>query len=559
MDILLLERMRAHVTENEVPVETPYRDSAGNLTAGIGFKTSTPDAFTRLPFQVKDAETGEMRYATEAEKRAEFDRVKSMGRNQLEDEASQEGSRSFRLTNADMNKVLDGEIAERIGKIKNEVGAEAWDRLSDGQKTAVLDVHYANGSLDGFGTLKQAVKNGNAEEIGRNVDFHATNPDGSWQYNHKRLARNRAEAQGIGLDEARRSVDEDLRSGKLGKPSPVDLSTLRPEPRPAPEGTAEAPPAEAEADAPPEAKPSPEQNASADPQAAALAEMAAEPVTDPGRSALLKPVENWTEAEHRDAIRAAQNDFTGWRSGDPLKAHLYERAQDWTAYVYGDGPQGFDGGRPVGPQVLRTPPIAPLPHATPSGEDLWQASGRMGQSVLAAADASGLQAAVKALQRGLNLMNDANPLQRPSDAWGPATPLGRLSEDGTYGPETDFAMKHALARLGPAKVEDGLALGRWNGFARQAQASGTPDGLDQATHGIFGPLYRDAGADGPKPEAGVLQQTLNDLGGKAFDDWTPLAVDDAIGPKTTKAFGRVLQAEDADTVTEQFGRGLGLL
>lgn len=168
--------------------------------------------------------------------------------------------------------------------------------------------------------------------------------------------------------------------------------------------------------------------------------------------------------------------------------------------------------------------------------------------------------AVKGLQRGLNMLNAANPLPDRSPAYAPYTKLGQIAEDGQYGPQTDFALKHATARLGPNKVEDGFALGRFNTFARDAQRSGNPDGLENTTHGAFGSLFRDpADSTAPKVEGGALQETLNDLGSRNHDDWEPLKVDNWIGPKTTDAFGKMLRSEDADTLTGIFGRRLGLL
>lgn len=291
-----------------------------------------------------------------------------------------------------------------------------------------------------------------------------------------------------------------------------------------------------------------------DPEIIAMTGMSGSPVTHPGRAALLKPVEKLTQPEMMDMLASAQGDYRGWRAGDPMKAHTYERVQDWHVAMYGDGPQATDGGKPVEPQPIRPIPEMPSPHTTPQGEDLWQATGRMGQKVADAAQGDGIANAVKSLQRGLNILNQANPLPDRSPAYGPATKLGPVAEDGAYGPQTDFALKHATARLGPAKVEDSFALGRFNTFAREAQKSGNADGLEAATHGAFGPLFQT-----PKIEAGVLQETLNDMGSQAHDDWEPLKVDNWIGPKTTAAFGKVLKSEDADSVTTAFGRGLGLL
>jgi len=123
-------------------------------------------------------------------------------------------------------------------------------------------------------------------------------------------------------------------------------------------------------------------------------------------------------------------------------------------------------------------------------------------------------------------------LPERSAVYGPYTKLGGIAEDGQYGPQTDFALKHATAQLGPDKVAEGLALGRFNTFTRDAQSRG-----DTAP---------------PKVEAGTLQATLNGFGQN-------LKQDDWIGPKTTQAFAQALRQEDADQVTQALGRTLGWL
>ncbi|WP_161539558.1 hypothetical protein [Paramagnetospirillum kuznetsovii] len=219
-----------------------------------------------------------------------------------------------------------------------------------------------------------------------------------------------------------------------------------------------------------------EQTANTDPRIAALRERAAAPIEDPVRSVLLKQVENWTEGEMKDVLRSAGEDFTGWRSGDPLKAHLYERVQDWHTTHYGDGEQQYDGGKPVEPRPIRAIPEQASPHVTPQGEDLWQASARMGDKIAKAAESDGYGTAVKGLQRGLNLFNDANPLPERSSAWGDYTKQPPLAEDGDYGPKTDFALKAALTRHGTEDVDKALSLGRFNIFTREAA---DPDAFSQ--------------------------------------------------------------------------------
>lgn len=291
-----------------------------------------------------------------------------------------------------------------------------------------------------------------------------------------------------------------------------------------------------------------------------MVEMASSPIDNPGKSALLKPVEKLTEPEMQDMIASAQGDYRGWRSGDPLKAYTYEKVQDWHVNIYGDGPQGNDGGKPIDPQPIRPIPVQASPHTTPDGQDLWEATGKLGQQVAVAAGSDGYENAVKGLQRGLNMLNPSSPLPKRSPAYGPYTPLGQVEEDGSYGPQTDFALKHATARLGPDKVAEGFALGRFNTFARNAQRAGNAEGLEAATHGAFGPLFRDpTDTQAPKVEGGVLQKTLNRIGGEANDDWKALKVDNWIGPKTTEAFGSLLKSEDPDHLTAEFGKGLGFL
>lgn len=112
----------------------------------------------------------------------------------------------------------------------------------------------------------------------------------------------------------------------------------------------------------PEPTPEPAQKP-ADPQVAALVEMAGKPIDNPGKAALLKPVEKLTQPEMTDMINHAQGDYRGHRSGDPLKAHTYEKVQDWHVAMYGDAPQGNDGGKPIEPAPIRAIPDQPAHHA----------------------------------------------------------------------------------------------------------------------------------------------------------------------------------------------------
>lgn len=579
MDDKLKNRIRSHLKANEGEKPQPYRDTNNHLTVGVGINVSRKADFVALKFQTKDAKTGEMRDATEQEKEDEFHRLSKMNK-----EAIRDDTKRFSLPKTEIDSKLDEKIAEHEAGVKRQIGEADWNKLTDGQKTTVLDVHYANeGGLDDFPNLKVAIKKGDARGMAFESDFHGGQIDGtSHQHrNFDRMRRNRAAMRGIDpeSDEAYGDVadsypDHPSLPDKYNKqrvrsvppaPRPQDApeesispqqpgnstSTAKPEQPPQSEPPAAPPqPAADQPEAPQEQKQS---KAPADPRTAEMLAASAQPVANLGRSALLKPVDTLTEGEMMDMIHSAQGDYRGWRSGDPLKAHTYEKVQDWHLAMYGDGPQANDGGKPVEPTPIRAIPQSPSPHTTPDGRDLWQVTAKIGQQVADAAQTDGHDKAVSGLQRGLNMLNQAHPLPERSTAYGPYTKLGGIAEDGQYGPQTDFALKHATARLGPDKVAEGLALGRFNTFVRDAQSKGDAQGLEDKTHAILGPLFRGpADTASPKVEAGALQATLNGFGQN-------LKQDDWIGPKTTQAFAQVLRQEDADQVTQSLGRSLGWL
>lgn len=153
------------------------------------------------------------------------------------------------------------------------------------------------------------------------------------------------------------AIDKDGNQLGIGK-AEQGLSTLRPEPRPQVDGQ-KTPAAPGGAVTPPNGQIEPESAkeqkgsvAPADPRAASLVEMAGKPIANPGRSALLKPVEKLTEGEMKDMIASAQGDYRGWRSGDPLKAHTYEKVQDWHVATHGAfGPLFRSGDDDKSPKV----------------------------------------------------------------------------------------------------------------------------------------------------------------------------------------------------------------
>lgn len=204
MDDTAKQLMREHIKESEGVLLQPYKDSKGKLTIGTGFLVDDEASFVAKQLQIDDPATGERRLATEAEKKAGFKQAKSLSQEKLKDGASK-----FFLSEDENNRILDAEISNRIKKVTTDIGADAWNRLTDGQKTALVDIHYANGSLEKFPNLKEAAKRGDAQEMAKQADFHSgeimeTDPTTGksektgFQYrNFDRLRRNYAAMLGI--------------------------------------------------------------------------------------------------------------------------------------------------------------------------------------------------------------------------------------------------------------------------------------------------------------------------------------------------------------------------
>lgn len=168
MDPRTMQRMRDHITESEGTLPFPYKDTKGKLTVGTGFLVDDEKSFVSMPFRLRNPETGEPRPATEAEKKAEFKRAKGLSDKQLKTT----DRTPLSLPESETRRRLDAEITTRVDKVKKEVGEADWNRLTDGQKTAVVDIHYANGSLEQFPKLKEAIRNGDAKAMAEQSDFH---------------------------------------------------------------------------------------------------------------------------------------------------------------------------------------------------------------------------------------------------------------------------------------------------------------------------------------------------------------------------------------------------
>ena len=251
-------------------------------------------------------------------------------------------------------------------------------------------------------------------------------------------------------------------------------------------------------------------------------------VVKPGSPAdeiLLKPVSRWTDDE-LGVVMGTRLDLPS--GGHPERNRMADKETEFFKRFHSDG---------------TTPPIPkdPTPARAPDGGDLASALRRVGAHVVRTASKGGLPPALRDLQRGINLKRDA---------------AMALKVDGAFGPRTHSALRRATADQGSAGVERLFALGRFHGFAEDAERDGPAD-LKDTLEAVFA----DPGRTPARP-VGALKRTLNNLGQIHFggDAWRPL--DDGkgrIGPETTTAFAKVLRAAGPKLLTERFGRFLGIL
>lgn len=208
----LMQRLRDHLTEGEGFRANPYKDTKGKLTVGTGFLVDDEKSFLKMPLWIKDPMTGLPRAATDDEKKKEFKRTKDLPAEKLNKGTERS---AFTLQDSDNLRLLDERITSRIGKVKTEIGEPDWNSLTDGQKVALIDIHYANGSLKGFPKLKEAVKAGDAKAMAENADFHGGRI-GETKHHHRnfdRIRNNRAMILGIDpeSDAAYRAVADTYR------------------------------------------------------------------------------------------------------------------------------------------------------------------------------------------------------------------------------------------------------------------------------------------------------------------------------------------------------------
>ena len=601
----LQTRIKGLITYNEEPIKHPYLDNKGKVTIGAGFLVDTEDAFAALDLQYEDKETGARRPATEAEKRAGF-RAMRVEKDSKDGKFNQKAPKykhgtDLRMPPTAIEKRLDEEIDRRLPRVRSEVGAEAWDKLTDAQKASTFDIAYANGSLEEFPKLKQAIRDGDAEAMARESHFHGGDKaDGGKYRNWKRIEGNHCGMLGLeaGSPECRRSVGEHYRKHAPDEQipplyrQPADGSGDKDLSGGVKDDDLSAPPAEPMArdvktwskddvrsvmehrdygrDDTPTGKARFEKvrdyyaldEAERRPLVASeRTQVKADPDWEAFRKALLakdrdideiamKPVRDWTEDEQRQVGR----EVFRLPSGDPRQTALDGLRRKWFEQVYGtDRVQFDDFGRMKEPRPKVAIPTRPRPIGLPDGHPMADGLSSVARLIRDRAGEGGVAPAVRTLQGGLNLM-EQNRERRMDLARRAPEPL---AEDGVMGPRTRMGIKRTLAQHGPGKLEEGFALGAFRDFAQGRDHRN----LAQETERTFGPLFRNPKTPLPatahRPESGALQQTLNDLGSKTFGSgWEQLKEDGWIGPKTTSPFSRVAKGAGVGDLVRSFGRAL---
>ena len=260
---------------------------------------------------------------------------------------------------------------------------------------------------------------------------------------------------------------------------------------------------------------------------------------DPLETILDKDPADLTEAEVRDVMLARKGAET-----DDERQKLFAVEQAFFGDKYGSEAVKYDAtGRMEAPKAVK--PINEKP--APAKTDLKAIAEAVAKPL---GEESGPEVA-KALQAGLNILN------RVRTEKGAKSPLfSELKIDGITGPKTRGAFKQTARKLGPAKLEEGMALGR---FERFAEAPGSKD-LRAKTASAFGDLFRKPSAAQPRSsdEGYALQATINDLGrDSGLSGFAPIREDGDVGPRTERAFKQVLPSAGAGRFTAKLGQHLG--
>ncbi len=212
MDDTTLAYIRNHLKANEGVVPYPYLDSKNLITTGTGFNVDNKTVFAQQPLRVRSAD-GTTQPASPAQVNDAYtamtnEKNGTAGR----PAAAFPNSTNLVLPDAGNDAQLDAKIAQNSNGVIKDIGSDAWNNLTDGQKAVMVDVRYAKGSLNNFSELKKKAIAGNALGIADESQFKSgDNADGSPRYNWDRVSRNRAAAQGIPFEDAQRQVADQFK------------------------------------------------------------------------------------------------------------------------------------------------------------------------------------------------------------------------------------------------------------------------------------------------------------------------------------------------------------
>ncbi|MFA6021117.1 MAG: hypothetical protein WC722_12710, partial [Rhodospirillales bacterium] len=351
MSDTLVQRIRDHIHLNERVADYPYPDNKGKITSGAGFLIDDRDSFMKQPWEFRNGNAA--RPATQAEKEAAWLKLREAaveqgkGANKRAD--AFENATSLRLPKEVIEADLDSKVRQHMDQARKEIGAEAWNKLTDGQKTAITDVHYAKGNIVTFTKLKKHAQSGNAKEMAREIGIKSgedssNNPIRNWD----RERRNHAAILGIdpdGSEAWKGTAEKYQREENLPDTYRKHLPTPQPTEPPQEAETTQQPQQEKQSDL------------GADGQA--FLERIRQPNARPALDIAAKEPRDWTKEEADTVIQHYQR----YPRPESLNEWLRDQASEHFKSRYGDVEMIRDlSGRMVERQPqATTPPFMPDP------------------------------------------------------------------------------------------------------------------------------------------------------------------------------------------------------
>ncbi len=394
----IFDVIREHITASERRVYEPYLDIKGQVTVGVGFLADSADSFAALDLEIQ--RDGQWVPATNTKKRHAF--------KQMQDEKSRRKGNfsgksktyksitAVRMSDPAMDAKLDAEITERVGRIRGKVGDAAWRKLDDAQKAAVVDIVYANGSLDKFPKLKDAIIAGDRAEMAVESTFYADSENGVRPMD--RLRRNYAALSGASQEDAARELDQLIGDNGEDIDDQASVSV-----------------------------------SAKDAQHATKSEDGDDTMTPTLHASLIKPGDaidekllaaDLSEADLGELMRSEPYHNTR----EARHGVIQRRVAKWYDDHYGTAPATVDGtGRIMVDEMpaVAIPERSPKPPEASTGRSLDEAIKTVAENVTSTARRSNGPLAVKSLQWALNENEDVE-----------LRPVPPLMHDGRIGPKT---------------------------------------------------------------------------------------------------------------------------